>query len=64
MGSGLHAWLTGILHLRCSSIIAADCSSILKTSPISKGAAIRISVGVLVAGWVVYDLLYGKFCKI
>ena len=32
-------------------------------SPITKGQAIGLSVGMIVVGWVVYDLLW-KFCKV
>jgi uncharacterized membrane protein len=31
-------------------------------SPISKGAAIGLSLGMIAAGWIVYDLLW-KFCR-
>ncbi len=54
-------WLTGILlfaliYYRGGMLVNFE------DSPISKGAAIGLSIGMLVAGWVVYDLLW-KFCK-
>ncbi len=54
-------WLTGILlfvllYYRGGLLVNFE------DSPISRGAAIGLSVGMLAAGWLVYDLLW-KFCK-
>lgn len=57
--SGIN-WFTGILlfgllYYHGSSLIS------LEDAVISKGAAIGLSFGLLLAGWLVYDLLW-KFC--
>ena len=55
-------WITGFLlfglmYYHGSLLISFE------DSPISKGAAIGLSFGMIVGGWVVYDLLW-KFCKV
>src|SRR4029077_6397859 len=55
-------WLTGILlfaliYYRGGMIVNFE------DPPISQGAAIWLSLGMLVIGWVAYDLLW-KFCKV
>lgn len=54
-------WITGILlfgllFYHGGYLISAE------DAPITKGAAIGLSVGLLLAGWVVYDLFW-KFCR-
>ena len=55
-------WITGILlfgliYYHCRMLVSFE------DSPISQKAAIGLSLGMIAAGWVVYDLLW-KFCKI
>src|SRR5881394_1267657 len=54
-------WLTGIL-LFVYMFYHNGLLVNFEDPPISKTAAIWLSVGMLVAGWAVYDLLW-KFCK-
>jgi uncharacterized membrane protein len=54
-------WITGFLlfgliYYHGSLLISFE------DSPISRGAAIWLSVGMILAGWTIYDLLW-KFCK-
>jgi uncharacterized membrane protein len=55
-------WITGmflfvLMYYRGGYLVSFD------DSPITKSAAIWLSIGMIVAAWVVYDLLW-KFCKI
>ena len=54
-------WLTGFLLF---GYMYYDHGLLVnfEDSPISKGAAIGLSLGMLAAGWIVYDLLW-KFCR-
>jgi uncharacterized membrane protein len=54
-------WLTGIMLF---AYMYYDHGLLVnfEDSPISKTAAIWLSLGMIVAGWVVYDLLW-KFCR-
>lgn len=54
-------WITGILLFGLVYYHGGYLVS-FEDAPISKGAAIGLSVGLLAAGWLVYDLLW-KFCK-
>jgi len=58
--SGL-TWLSGIFLFGLVYYHGGYLIS-FEDAPISKGAAIGLSVGMLLAGWVVYDLLW-KICK-
>jgi len=54
-------WLTGFV-LFCYMYYDHGLLVNFEDSPISKAAAIWLSLGMLAAGWAVYDLLW-KFCK-
>jgi uncharacterized membrane protein len=54
-------WLTGILLFAFMYYHGPYLVS-TEDSPISKGAAIGLSVGMIIAGWVAYDLVW-RFCK-
>jgi uncharacterized membrane protein len=54
-------WITGFFLFGYIYYHGGNLIS-LEDSPISKGAAIGLSFGMLLLGWVVYDLLW-KFCK-
>jgi uncharacterized membrane protein len=54
-------WITGILLFVLMYYHGGLLVS-LEDSPISKSAAIGLSAGMIVAGWLVYDLLW-KFCR-
>ena len=55
-------WITGILLFGLMYYHGSMLVS-FEDSPISQKAAIGLSLGMIAAGWVVYDLLW-KFCKI
>ncbi len=55
-------WITGMLLFGLMYYHGSYLVS-FEESPISKGAAIGLSVGMLLAAWVIYDLLW-KFLKI
>jgi uncharacterized membrane protein len=50
-------FLFGLVYYQGGNLIEFE------DSPLSKGASIALSLGMIVAGWVVYDMLW-KFCKI
>jgi len=54
-------WITGILLFTLMYYHSGMLVN-FEDAPISKGRAIWLSVGMLMAGWLAYDLLW-KFCK-
>jgi uncharacterized membrane protein len=54
-------WITGFLLFGLLFYHGGYLIS-LEDAPLSKGPAIGLSFGLLLAGWIVYDLLW-KFCK-
>jgi len=55
-------WMTGLLLFIYMYYGERGLLVNFEDPPLSKGAAIGLSLGMIVAGWVVYDLLW-KFCK-
>ena len=55
-------WITGILLFGLMYYHGSYLVS-FEEPPISKGAAIGLSIGMILAGWVIYDLLW-KFLKV
>ena len=55
-------WMTGILLFGYMYYGERGLLVNFEDSPLSKGASIGLSLGMIVVGWVAYDMLW-KFCK-